>query len=208
MTKAASPRRGRHPASIPPTPPTPPIRPSGHPARSRRIHARRQRCLRRGFRDFARNDRTAGRRRSSITTRNACAPTRDSRQTRWQARRLAAGSVAASKARRCPNQLKSWRKYLVPTAWVNRRCGGRVLGETQHRDVEGIAGTTTTLPSAAHRYARTNFKRAPAESGRSGRIQGARAESSQVHASRAAARAADLREAFNPGRRGSRSRAR
>ncbi len=219
MTKAASPRRGRHPASIPPTPPTPPIRPSGHPPIRSSGHPVILRAVAGSTHadnvvsgvDSATSRGTTGQRgrcRSSITTRNACASTRNSRQARRRVSRPAAGSVAASKARRCPNQLKIWRKYLVPTAWVNRRCGGRVLGETQHRDVEGIAGTTTKLPSAAHRYARTNFKRTPAESGRSGRIQGARAESSQVHASRAAARAADLREAFNPGRRGSRSRAR
>ena len=43
--------------------------------------------------------------------------------------------------------------------------------------------------------ARTNFDRTPSESGRPGRIQGARLASSQVHARRDAARAAGLREA-------------
>ena len=86
---------------------------------------------------------------SSFTRRNACASTRNPRQARWPVLVPAAGNVAASMARRCPDQLKSWRKYIVPTAWVNQRCGGRVLGETQHRDVEGIAGTHTKPPSAA-----------------------------------------------------------
>ncbi len=57
-------------------------------------------------------DRTAESCRSSITTRNARAPTRDSRQARWRVSRPAAGCVAASMARRSPDPLKSWRKHL------------------------------------------------------------------------------------------------
>jgi hypothetical protein len=87
---------------------------------------------------------------------------------------------------------------FVPTAWVNQRCGGRVLGETEHRDVEGIAGTYTKPPNATCQRRADEFQRTPSECGRPGRIQGARAESSQVHASRAAARAPDPREASNP----------
>ena len=59
---------------------------------------------------------------------------------------------AASRARwpdAAQTKHKSWRTYSVPTAWVNRRCGGRVLGETQHRAIEGIAGAHTKSPSAA-----------------------------------------------------------
>ena len=134
---------------------------------------------------------------SSVTKRNAGSATRCSRQARRPAVVPAAGSVAASKARRCPDQPESWRKYLVPTTWVNRRCGGRVLGETQHRDVEGIAGTFTKPPSETRRRRADEFERTPSESGRSGRIQGARAEASQVHASRTAARAPDPREAHH-----------
>jgi hypothetical protein len=40
---------------------------------------------------------------------------------------------------------------FVPTTWVNQRCGGRVLGETQHRAIEGIAALHTKLPGAARR---------------------------------------------------------
>ncbi len=217
MTKGASPRQRGHPPhrsrhrvipSIVLGPPrhlahrvilpTASSCPPRHPARSRRIHAGRRRLLRRGFRDYAWIDKTAERCRSSITTRSARAPTRDSRQARRQVSAPAAGSVAASKARRCPNQSKKGEQVFVPTAWVNRRCGGRVLGETQHRDVEGIAGTHTKSPSATRQRYAEEFQRTPSESGRPGRIQGARAESSQVHASRAAARAADPREAHHP----------
>ncbi len=107
---------------------------------------------------------------------------------------------AASRPRRpdaAQTKQQKWGTEFVPTAWVNRRCGGRVLGETQHRDVEGIAGTHTKSPSATRQRYADEFHRTPLESGRPGRIQGARAESSQVHASRSAARAPPLREAFN-----------
>jgi hypothetical protein len=173
-------------------------RPPRHPARSRRIHTRKRRFLGRGFRDDARNDMTAERRRSSITKSNARASTPDSRQARPHVSAMAAGSVAASKARRCPKQSRKREEVFVPTAWVNRRCGGRVLGETQHRAIEGIAGVHTKPPNATRRRRADEFHRTPSESGRPGRIQGARAESSQVHARRAAARAPHPREASHP----------
>ena len=135
---------------------------------------------------------------SSFTRRSAGSATRRSRQARRRVAAPAAGSVAASKARRCPDQLKIWRKSFVPTAWVNRRCGGRVLGETQHRDVEGVSARLRSRRTRPANAARANFDRTPSESDRPGRIQGARAESSQVHASRAAARAPAPREAHHP----------
>jgi hypothetical protein len=217
MTKGASPRRRRHPrhrsrtrrhsrhrsrptahhpahraSSSPPRviPPT-----ARHPARSRRIHARSPHCLGGGFRDFERNDSTAERRRSSITTRNACAPTHDSRRSRWRVSMTAAGSVAASKARRCPNQSKRGRKYLSPPPGCTGGAAGVYLGRRSTGPSRALLARLRSRRTRPTNAARTNLDRKPSESGRPGRIQGARAESSQVHARRAAARAPDPRDA-------------
>jgi hypothetical protein len=98
---------------------------------------------------------------SSFTRRSAGTADRRSRQARWRVSAPAAGNVAASMARRCPDPLKSWRKYLVPTAWVNRRCGGRVLGETQHRDVEGMSARIRSCRARPANAARTSFTERP-----------------------------------------------
>ena len=132
---------------------------------------------------------------SSFTRSSACSAARHSRQARRPAVAPAAGSVAASKARRCQTKQQKWGTEFVPTTWVNQRCGGRVLGETQHRAIEGIAGAHTKPPNATCQRRADEFQRTPSESGRPGRIQGARAKSSQVHASRSAARAPAPREA-------------
>ena len=199
MTKGASPRRRRHPRhrSRQPSYPAHPA----HPVILRAVAGSTRADNAASGMDSATTrgmDKTAGRCRSSITRRNACAPTRDSRQTRWQVSRLAAGSVAASKARRCPDQTKRWRKYFCPNRLgepaVRRACtwGDAAPGHRGH-----FWRAYEVAERGHHRVARTNLDRTPSESGRPGRIQGARAESSQVHASRAAARAADPREAHH-----------
>jgi hypothetical protein len=107
----------------------------------------------------------------------------------------AAGSVAASKARRCPDQTKRWSKYFCPNRLgepaVRRACTWRDAAPGRR----GRVGAHAKPPSAARQRCADELDRTPSESGRSGRIQGVRSESSQVHASRAAARAAGQREA-------------
>ena len=71
---------------------------------------------------------------------------------------------AASRPRRpdtAQTKQQRWGTEFVPTTWVNRRCGGRVLGETQHRDVEGMSARIRSRRTRPANAARTNFSERP-----------------------------------------------
>ena len=94
---------------------------------------------------------------TSASARRAVIRVRPSEQPGCRPR----GDVAASMARRRLKQPKQGEEEFVPTTGPNRRCGGRVLGETQHRAVEGVSAHIRGRRARPANGARTNFTESP-----------------------------------------------